>query len=421
MVPIMNNYVNDEDVQYAHDFIKAVCTEIGPGCPCSPQERKRAMKVKEEMEKNVDSVQVEEFTCAPDAFLGWFKLGALCAVVATVFFYLSLSSLDPILYSGIAFAFSVFIFLLFIFEFILPFQFIDFLFPKKPSCNVAGKIGPATGGQPKRIIIFSGHHDSAKQFTWLRYLKRGYYIAEAILFIGVILLAALLAIRLFTLLAGVQSQYGWVVSIMITISWTLLPAVIIIAVFFTGSGKNGGKVPGASDNLAAVSIALAIGKILKRQPDLIPADTEIRLVSFACEEAGERGSTAYAKRHLAELRSTDAVVINFESICRAQMTIFTSDRNNTLKNDPGHVASVAEAAKVAGVPFDVKPFFFGGGGTDTLPFSARGIKATSVFSMKVPEQMVEFYHQTFDTYDKIPKEALSNAIKIAVAFLQGFK
>jgi hypothetical protein len=92
-----------------------------------------------------------------------------------------------------------------------------------------------------------------------------------------------------------------------------------------------------------------------------------------------------------------------------------------LKNDPGFVGTIADAAKVAGVPFLVKPFYFGGGGTDALPFSARGIKATSLFSMKVPEQMVEFYHQTHDNYDKIPLEALSNALKVAVAFLQGLK
>ncbi len=236
---------------------------------------------------------------------------------------------------------------------------------------------------------------------------------------GILLLALLLAIRLFTLLAGVPAD--WVVSLLIVTSWTLFPFAIVVAVFFAESGKDGGKVPGASDNLAAVSIVLAIGRILKRHPELVPASTEIRLVSFGCEEAGERGSMAYARRHLAELHSADAVVINFESICRPHMSIFTSDRNNMVRNDPGLVASVAGAAKATGVPHDVKPFYFGGGGTDTLPFSAMGIKATTLFSMKVPEQMAEFYHQPYDTPDKVPVEALSNALKIAIAFLQGFK
>jgi len=414
----MVDFVNDDDARYAHDFIKAVCTEIGPGCPCSPQERKRAMKVKEELEKIADSVQVEDFRCAPDAYIGWFKLAALLAAVALISFYMSLATQNPVFFSAIAFALSVFILMLFIFEFILTFHFIDFLFPKKTSCNVQGRIGPPGGGQAGRIVVFSGHHDSAKQFTWLRYLKRGYYIAEAILMIGILLLAALLAIRLFAVIVSVQVD--WVNSTLITMSWTLFPVEIIIAVFFTESGKNGGKVPGASDNLAAVSIVLAIGRILKRHPELVPAGTEIRLVSFGCEEAGERGSTAYAKNHLAELRSA-GMVVNFESICRPQMSIFTSDRNNTVRNDPGLVAAVASAAKAAGIPHDIKPFYFGGGGTDALAFSALGIKAVSLFSMKVPDQMIEFYHQSYDTFDKVPVEALSNALKIAVAFLQGLK
>ncbi|MBN2152575.1 MAG: M20/M25/M40 family metallo-hydrolase [Candidatus Lokiarchaeota archaeon] len=415
----MVEFVKEEDARYAHEFIKAVCTEIGPGSPCSPQERQRAMRAKEEMEKTADSVHVEDFKCAPGAYVGWFKLGALCAVVAEVFFYLSLNSPHAILHSAIAFGLSVFIFLILIFEFILPYEFVDFLFPKRTSCNVVGRIGaPPGGGQPKRIIIFSGHHDSALQFRWLQYLKWGYYVAEACLMLGVVMLAALLAIHLFALLAGAPAD--WAVSFNITLSYTLLPVVVFFAVFFAESGKNGGKVPGASDNLAAVAIVLAIGRILKRHPELVPAGTEIRLVSFGCEEAGERGSTAFAKRHLAELRSADANVLNFESICRPHMSIFTSDRNGTLRNDPGFVATIADAARAAGVPHTVRPFYFGGGGTDALPFSAMGIKATSLFSMKVPHQMIEFYHQTHDNYDKVPVEALYNALKVAVAFLLGY-
>jgi hypothetical protein len=419
MVFRMVDYLKEDDTQYAHDFIKAVCTEIGPGCPCSPQERKRAMKAKEEMEKVADSVQVEDFTCAPSGYLGWFKIGALCAIVAMVFFYVSLASPDAILFSAIAVGFAVFILFMLVFEFILPFQFIDFMLPKKTSCNVAGKIGPAAGGQPKRIIIFSGHHDSALQFTWLQYLKKGYYVAEALLIIGVLILNVALLLRLIALIAGVP--IAWIDQFLIVLSYTMLPVVVIFAVFFTETGKNGGKVPGASDNLAAVAITLTLGKILKRHPELVPADTEIRLVSFGCEEAGERGSTAYAKQHLTEMRAVDTSVLNFESICRPMMIVFTSDGNGLVKNDPGFVKTIDDAAKASGVPYLVRPFYFGGGGTDTLPFSARGIKATSLFSMKVPDQMAEFYHQTHDNYDKIPLEALSNAIKVALAFLQGLK
>lgn len=416
MVSTMVEFLKEDDVQYAYEFIKTVCTEIGPGCPCSSQERKRAMKAREEMEKHADSVQVEDFTCAPAGYLGWFKIGAACAVAAILFFYASLNSPDAILHSSIAFGLAAFILLMLVFEFILPFQFIDFLLPKKTSCNVAGKIGPRSGGQPKRIIIFSGHHDSALQFTWLQYLKKGYYIAEALLMFGVLILNVLLLIRLVALIASVPLD--WINQLLIVISYTLLPVIVVLAVFFTGTGKNGGKVPGASDNLAAVAITLAIGKIVKRHPELVPADTEIRLVSFGCEEAGERGSTAYVKRHLAELRAADTSVLNFESICRPTMIVFTSDRNGTLKHDKGFIKVIGDAAKASGAPCLVRPFYFGGGGTDALPFSARGIKATSLFSMKVPDQMVEFYHQSHDNYDKIPVEALSNAIKVALAFLQ---
>ena len=96
-----------------------------------------------------------------------------------------------------------------------------------------------------------------------------------------------------------------------------LPVCVFIGFTFTEREKNGGSVPGAIDNLSAVSILLMIGRILKRHPELQPEDTEIRLVTFGCEEAGTRGSRAYVRAHEAELRAADAVFVNIESIYRS--------------------------------------------------------------------------------------------------------
>jgi len=409
----------DADIDYANDFIKMICTTIGPGCPCSPQERARAMKVKEEMEKSMDDVHYEEFTCAPTAFLKWLQPAALLAVAAIASFYLSLDPAKAVFLSIIAFMIAKFIFLLMIFEFGLTREVIDVLYPRKKSANIIGKLGPNSGEELRHVILFCGHHDSVLQFTWLRYLKFGYYIAIGILFAGVIYLTALLGIRLFTLLAGIQVT--WVITQLIVFSCSLLPAIFVIGMFFTERGKEGGSVPGAIDNLSAVSLVLAMGRIVMRNPDLIPPNTEIRFISFGCEEAGVRGSMNYVRSHLAELREKDAVCFNFESIHEPEITIFSSDCNGFVQHDRELVSSVADAAIVAGVPFLIKPMLFGGGNTDAMKFSASHIKALSLFGLKLPADMVAFYHQNTDNYDKVNVEALKNALKIAVTYLQRSK
>jgi Zn-dependent M28 family amino/carboxypeptidase len=195
---------------------------------------------------------------------------------------------------------------------------------------------------------------------------------------------------------------------------------LIIAFFFTESGKNGGKVPGAVDNLSAVGITLAVGRILKEHPGLHPVDTEIRLISFGGEEAGVRGARSYVKAHEAELKSKNTICINYETIINPEIAIITSDKNGFQKNSPEVINALKNAAIAAKVPYKVNPFPFGGGGTDCIPFGEAKIKTACLYALKVPQQMVEFYHQRLDNYDKLNLDALQNGIKIAVEYLKQF-
>jgi len=212
----------------------------------------------------------------------------------------------------------------------------------------------------------------------------------------------------------------WLAAVLRWYTWTVLPVSVLIGFTFTERDKGGGSVPGAIDNLSAVSIVLAIGRVLARHPEWIPAETEIRLISFGSEEAGARGSRAYVRAHEAELRAADAVLVNFESIYDPEIEIFTGDRNGTIRNAPDVVEALTRAAVAERVPFRVKPFPFAGGGTDAMPFREKGIRAGSLFGMRVPSQMVRFYHQPSDNYDKVNPAALDNAARIALEFLRKF-
>jgi hypothetical protein len=115
---------------------------------------------------------------------------------------------------------------------------------------------------------------------------------------------------------------------------------------------------------------------------------------------------------LDELKRLDVRLLNFETVAHPEIAILTSDVNGTVKNSPEMVKSVVEAAERAGVPFKVKPYPLGGGGSDAGSFSQAGLKATTLLPFKVPQQMVAFYHQKWDGPEILTIEPLLNVLKL---------
>ncbi len=412
--------ITSNDAHYALDIVKKICTTVGPGLPGSTQERARAMIIKDELVSHLgeDNVVVEEFTVASASFLGWLPVGAFLIFLAALFNVSigKIGGLAPWLTAGMALTLSLLTVLTGIFQFVLYYEFADPLFKKKTSVNVIGSLRKPGTKNVKRLLILGGHHDSALEMTWLRFLGYGYYVAVATLFIGFAVMMIMSAIQ-FT---GTLTGNAGFVSIG-TLGWKMLayPIIpsIIFAAFFNRGYKDGGIVPGASDNLSASSLAVSMCRFLVKHPSYIPADTEIRFVSFGSEEAGLRGSRRYAKRHLDELKRMDARLLNFETVTHPVVTILTSDINGTVKNDSAMVKSVANAAIRAGVPHKVESFPFGGGGTDAGSFSQVGLKAVTLLPFKIPEQMVQFYHQKWDAPDILSIEPFMNVLKIALEWV----
>jgi hypothetical protein len=407
--------IASNDARYALDIVKAICTEVGPGLAGSSQERERAAMIKKEMESHLGAgnVLVEEFTLAPWAFVGAYPLSALFMLIA------ALLNLATGRFTGIsawataiaALAFSIISPLLFLLEFILSLELVDPFFKKKPSVNVIGTLRKPGTKNVKRLLILSGHHDSAPENTWLRFLGYGFFILSATFFIGFITMLAMSLIQMTGMITGdagiVRSgTLGWVL-----LAYPIVPS-ILYGMFFNMGRKNGGTVPGAADNLSASALAVAMCRFLVKNPSYIPDDTEIRFVSFGSEEAGYRGSRRYVERHLDELKRLNARLLNFETVAHPEIAIFTSDVNGTVKNSPEMVKSVVAAAERAGVPYKLTSAYLGVG-NDSGPFSQAGLKATTLFPFKFPQQMVAFYHQKWDSPEVLTIEPLFNVLRLA--------
>jgi hypothetical protein len=411
--------ITDQDAQYALDLVKAICTQVGPGIPGSSQERERAAMIQKELESHLGpgNVAVEEFTLAPGAFLGS-QLIATCFMLLATLLNVStgrFTGVPPWATALAALAFATGSVALFILAFLLGLEVVDWLFEKQRSVNVVGTLRKGGTDHGKRLLILSGHHDSALEFAWLRYTGYGFFVLTATWMIALIAVLVMCLIQLVGVIGGNADlvrtgTIGWVLM-----AYPIVPSVIC-GLFYARGRKNGGIVPGAADNLSACALVVAMCKFLVENPSYIPDNTEVRFITFGSEEAGVRGSRRYVERHLDELERLDVRLLNYETIGHPEVAILTSESNGTVKNSPEMVKSVVAAAERAGVPYRVKPATLGTA-NDAGPFSRAGLKATSLIGFTT-KQMVKFYHQERDTPEVLTVEPLFNVLKLTLEWVR---
>ena len=417
-----------EDSNYMHTFIATIIKKFGPRMPCSDAEARAAEYIKQEMEQTCNEVAIEPFTCSPGGLLGWIKFDITFIVASFILYLLTpFITLDMIIQTilyAICACLGIVSWVIAWEEFFSYNEFIDGLLKKKSSENVVGRISP--DGDLKRIIAFSGHHDSAMEFNLLRYFKVAGYAIVVVGGIGILALWAVLAIIAFVIsLAGLAQ--GIIYEIALYLLVIGIPLLVLLWCF-TWWGERANNVPGAVDNLSAVAVVLAIGRYVKQHPEIVPANTEIRLVSFGCEEAGLRGAYRYAARHKEELLAVDSEHVNMDGIQSPKtVMIYAFEPTTRTAHSPDVTRKIYDAA----IGEDLKAFKFGErkadrmagfftGGTDATALSKAKIVAGSFGSMNF-RAYFNHYHTRRDTPDRIEAGALEAALRLCIRYLENEK
>jgi len=213
--------------------------------------------------------------------------------------------------------------------------------------------------------------------------------------------------------------------------------IIIIALFFFVSTK---ATPGAIDNLSALAPVVCIAKILKEwkqnHPELLPKETEIKIVSLGSEEIGLRGASAFCNKHSKDFNQIDTTAVNCESISDSRtMKIFT--RENTTRTDlsPEVYNLLVRCAEELGIKYKLSEMPGVAGGTDAAGLVKGGLKASSLEGI-IWEDYLTVYHTDRDNLDRINKKrkpckefgnnwkdrnvrcAMENALKIMLKYLE---
>ena len=424
--------ISEDNSDYMYNFIENIIKECGPRMPCSPQEAKSAELIKNEFEKACDSTYIESFTCHPRAFIGYIKVMVVMMFISFLSYFtttLHLTLQVEQFFMGISFALNLGAFLIIWNEFFNYREFIDPFFKKKESQNVIGVF--ESKNEVKNILIFSGHHDSALHFNLLTHLKIGYAIIVILGLLILIIWMVTSTILFIISIIGFKIAELLIFQILVIILFIIGVPVLIGLWFFVSFGEKANKVPGAVDNLSAVAIVLGMGKYLKLNPSIKPENTEIRLISFGCEEAGLRGSYRYVEEHFEELKTKNAICINMDGIhSLSRISIIDYEPTTRTKHSEEVVKILTQSAK--GLGMSVAPFSLGGGsfsekligqvtgGTDATSFSKAGLKAATIVAMDL-KQMLKFYHQPTDTPDKIEKGVLERVLKLCIASIDNSK
>ncbi len=314
----MNALGSDKQIEKnMRNFISEICETIGPRKSCSENEAQLALYFHEEIKEYCDEVDIDNFVVHPGAYKAAFRIPMILYLLSLIFYwYYPLISLILIILS----------FLILFGEMSLAKEIIDFMFPKKKSQNVIGKIKPKN--QTSELIIIGSHIDSSCEFPLMRKLKYGFIGILAInLFLNVILLVILIMknflilIQLETLLLSIEILFFWVFLI-------LIPTTIL-QLFFIISNR---PVMGANDNLSGVAVCYEIAKNLNL-PENKPKNVEVWICAFGCEEIGSKGSRHFVKEYLKDIKKAKIINLDMLGNKDAPLLITTAEIFGFVKTD----------------------------------------------------------------------------------------
>lgn len=396
---------SDGTKKYMADGIRYVCENFKERAPGTHSERKAQKYLASELNQWADTVEIEDFTLHPAAFMGWIPPAGIIGILSVLFYWLTYKH---VVNNASLAIISVILTLLavacLVIEFLMYREFVDGLFPKKTSRNVMARRKPS--GEVKRRIIFGGHTDAANEWT---YSLHGGLKSLAPVMGGSI--GGLLFVTVFNLVWLFNALFGhgyfskfWLV--MGIIELVFVPFFIAILFFINWRVV----VDGANDNLSADFIAMGVLREMAEKDERFE-NTEVCALLSGSEEAGLRGAVAYAKRHQAELQEVETVYIAMDTMREIeQLQIYTSGCTGTQKNSNAVGELIYEAGVNCGIEMPETELY--PGAIDAEGFSRYGLEAAGFCG--VNHDPKTYYHTRLDTPDNISEECINLSLDICM-------
>ena len=378
-------------------FIQMICNEAGPRIGGSEAESKAGNIIFDTMSSFCDDVERVEFECHPRGFLDWIWVTAVFYILGVIsYFFIPLLS-SVLIFLGIA---------IFFIQQVLLMEVVDFLFPKKKSFHVVGKIKPQS--TPKNLVLLAGHHDSAYTFPILSKLgSKSAFLIVLVLFIALLNIVLGIVKTVFVIIQFSQSMLlsiDYFQYVLFVIGSVLM---LILAKFL----RSNTVVMGANDNLTAVAAALECGKYFANNK---LKETEVWIVSFAGEEH-MRGSKRFVSKYKQDLSDREAMLFNLECLSADSFLLATAETMFLAKHSNKVIQIGKKAAEDLGIPIEIGPLKFAG--SDAANFSRKGLHAATLFGLS-KKGTPNDWHTVNDIPENLSGEPIAKATEIALHFVE---
>lgn len=385
------------------EFIEHVCKEIGPRITGSEEERKVEEMIKGILKKYVDEIEEDEFYVDPRALQHLIDTLVYTFIIAFIIYFI---------YPIISLILGIILFSIFYLSRFKDIHLLDKIYANKTSRNIIGKLHPKN--KARKIVILSGHHDSAYQMPLLG--KKYVRYASMLQNLGVYGLISLTILSFIHILIYLNPSVGniyYIYSIGYAVDFIFILDSIIglaSAIFFRRKMVSNKPILGAYDNLSAVSIVLEAAKKLSSNR---PQNIEIWFVSFGSEEPGIRGSRHFIIKRRDMLRKTDIYVINMDGLGLEKLALISRCISVGSKYSEELNKLISNVASELSIPINIVNMPYGD--TDASSFSKRGVRATTLYQTE--KNVFPFWahwHQPTDTPDIIREEKLEEALKVVL-------
>lgn len=423
---------NRKYVDEAFGIVTDAATKIGSRLPGSDGERKfhdyMADKLKEIGIKPVK----EEFGVSPRSSIGGIPYAGWAGLICSVLVYFAMGI--PSIWFGMTLGLiSVWVWL--ILSVFLYKPWFDMFFKQRISQNTYGELLPEDGKYDYTIIL-SGHTDTS--WTWRHSEHAEKWKDKPILGIiatygkvgfgaGCVLFLTAVSLMMTILYSGYNFGADFAINTLSSESFSIFMYLMYFFPLITAIGscfvimwndpdeKNASR--GAMDNATGIGLSYAVTKYFKENPDKMPKNC--RIIDFNCgsEEAGLRGSMAFAQAHKNDDMLKNAWNINIDSVADEdyfevvikddwQFCRFDTDLEKMFKDTFNELNIESKTNGCIHNPV---------GGCDSTPLTKAGIKSVT-FAAQNPV-LTYYYHTWHDMPDRFSVDTVGTGFDVILGVI----
>lgn len=424
---------NRKYAQEAYEIVEYAANEVGSRLPGSDGEKKYADYMGGKLKEIGIEPTREEFSVSPKASIGGIPYAGWVGLImsALVYFAMHMSAI----WFGMALA-SVVCLVWLVCSVFLYKRWFDMFFKQEISQNVYGELLPEDGKYDYTIIL-SGHTDTS--WNWrhsanTEKYKKGSPLPGIITTYGKVGFGAIcffflaaVSIAMTVIYSGAFFQSPWAAQILYSNSFAIfmfamhfIPVITAIGSCFLimwadPNPRNASR--GAMDNATGCALSYEVIKYFKENPDKMPKNC--RIIDFNCgsEEAGLRGSMAFAQAHKGESILENAWNINIDSIADKdyfevvikddwQFCRFDKDLEQMFKDTFDELGIVSKTNGCIHNPV---------GGCDSTPMTKAGIKSVT-FAAQNP-MLTYYYHTWHDVPERFGVETVGDGFDVLLGVI----